>query len=132
MNTRQIPIFVTLLGAAVACLISVLQGVEFSIFFFRFLISVLVFCVLGTAVKMFIDSGFKEEAALEAAEADAAAGSATGTGAEPDMGADAEAGAMSGACSSDCQNCASSSATRDMSEHSRAVGYAVFVGSSNR
>ncbi len=70
MNTKQVPILITLLGALVACVLTVLQGVEFSVFFFRFLIAVLVFGVIGTAVKILLDVEFnpKPEEVMEGEE----------------------------------------------------------------
>lgn len=61
IRTRQIPILVTLAGAGLACLISVLQGVDFSIFFKRLVCSVIIFGIIGISVKIWLDIGFKVE-----------------------------------------------------------------------
>ena len=61
IRTKQIPILVTLSGAGLACLISVIQGVEFSIFFRRLLVSVIVFGIIGIAVRICLEIGFKLE-----------------------------------------------------------------------
>lgn len=50
---------VTLMGAGLSCLISVLQDADFSVFFRRFVISVVVFAAIGIAVRLFLDFGFK-------------------------------------------------------------------------
>lgn len=65
MKTKQIPITVVLMGAAAACVISILQQVEFSVFFKRLLITVIVFSIIGTFAKIALDAVFNKKAEEE-------------------------------------------------------------------
>ncbi|MCR5453292.1 MAG: hypothetical protein K6F00_11770 [Lachnospiraceae bacterium] len=58
MNTKQIPIIIVLLSAGIVCVISIVQGAEFSVFFRRFVTTVLIFTVVGTIVKILLDQAF--------------------------------------------------------------------------
>ncbi len=59
MNTKPIPIIITLAAAFISCLMSIFQGKDFSVFVYRLLIVVVVFLVLGTIIKMILDYSFK-------------------------------------------------------------------------
>lgn len=59
MNTRPIPIIITLAAAFISCLMSIFQRRDFSVFVYRLLIVVVVFLVLGTIIKMILDYSFK-------------------------------------------------------------------------
>lgn len=65
IHTKQIPILITLAGAGLACLLSVLQGADFSVFFKRLLCSVIIFGIIGITVRIWLDMGFKIEKAEE-------------------------------------------------------------------
>lgn len=58
LNTRPVPITIVLLAAAVACGLSVYQGVDFSEFFFRLLKTVIIFALIGSIVKIGLDMEF--------------------------------------------------------------------------
>lgn len=68
LNTRPLPIIIVLIAAAVSCVLSVLQSVEFSVFFMRLLKSVLIFAVLGTVIKMILDFIFNRKKSPEEEE----------------------------------------------------------------
>lgn len=70
MNTKQIPILIVLLSAGISCVFSIVQKVPFSIFFKRFLITVLVFTVVGWIVKTLLDKAFNNEEEAEEGEGD--------------------------------------------------------------
>ena len=59
MNTKPIPVIITLAAALLSCVISIVQHVEFSVFVTRLLIVVLIFITMGTIVKMILDYSFK-------------------------------------------------------------------------
>lgn len=59
MNTKPIPIIITLSAALISCVVSIIQRVEFSVFVSRLLIVVLVFLVMGTIIKMILDYSFR-------------------------------------------------------------------------
>ncbi|MDC7278224.1 hypothetical protein NXH64_01790 [Butyrivibrio fibrisolvens] len=65
MNTKPIPIIITLAAAFISCVMSIIQRVEFSVFVTRLLVVVLIFLTLGTIIKMILDYAFRE---LEPAE----------------------------------------------------------------
>ena len=65
MNTKPVPIIIVLTASAVACVISILQRVEFGVFFYRLLITVLVFAVIGVVAKMALDAVFSPKARAE-------------------------------------------------------------------
>lgn len=65
MNTKPIPIIITLAAAFISCVMSIIQRVEFSVFVKRLLVVVLIFLTLGTIIKMILDYAFRE---LEPAE----------------------------------------------------------------
>ena len=58
MNTKPIPIIITLLAAGVSCAISFLQGVEFSTFLVRLLLTVLFFYLIGIVVGILMYNAF--------------------------------------------------------------------------
>lgn len=58
MKTKPIPIIITLAAAFISCAISIYQKVEFGDFVLRLLIVVVVFLVLGTIIKILLDSSF--------------------------------------------------------------------------
>ncbi len=59
MNTKPIPIIITLAAAFISCVVSILQRVEFSVFVTRLLIVVLIFLFMGTVIKIVLDYSFK-------------------------------------------------------------------------
>lgn len=59
MNTKPIPIIITLSAAFISCVVSIIQHVEFSVFVTRLLIVVLVFIIMGTIIKILLDYSFK-------------------------------------------------------------------------
>ena len=59
MNTKPIPIMITLIAAFISCIASVIQGVSFGVFTKRLLLSVLCFAVIGIIVRVVIDRSFK-------------------------------------------------------------------------
>ncbi len=59
MNTKPIPIIITLAAAFISCVISILQRVEFSIFVTRLLFVVLIFLTMGTIIKIVLDYAFR-------------------------------------------------------------------------
>ena len=61
MKTKPIPILLALVASFIACVLSIVQGVEFSVFFRRFCATALIFLFLGFILKMVIDHGFKTE-----------------------------------------------------------------------
>ncbi len=59
MNTKPVPIIITLAAAFISCVISIMQHVEFGVFVSRLLITVVIFLVMGTIIKMILDYSFK-------------------------------------------------------------------------
>lgn len=59
MNTKPIPILITLTAAFISCLASVIQGVTFAIFTRRFLLTVLCFAIIGIVVRVVVERSFK-------------------------------------------------------------------------
>ncbi|MCR4694232.1 MAG: hypothetical protein K5773_02775 [Pseudobutyrivibrio sp.] len=59
MNTKPLPIIITLAAAFISCVISIIEHVDFSVFVMRLLITVAIFLVLGTIVKLVLDYSFK-------------------------------------------------------------------------
>ena len=60
MNTKPIPIIITLAAAFISCVISIIQRVELSVFVSRLLIVVIIFLFMGTVIKMILDYAFRE------------------------------------------------------------------------
>lgn len=59
INTKPVPIIITLAAAFISCVISISQKVEFSEFVKRLAIVVVIFLVMGTIIKMILDYAFK-------------------------------------------------------------------------
>ena len=59
INTKPVPIIITLAAAFISCVISISQKVEFSEFVKRLTIVVVIFLVMGTIIKMILDYAFK-------------------------------------------------------------------------
>ncbi len=55
MNTKRIPINITLNTALVSCVASIIQHVSFTIFTTRLLCAVIIFGVIGIIVKVILD-----------------------------------------------------------------------------
>ncbi|MBR1628093.1 MAG: hypothetical protein IJ679_02355 [Lachnospiraceae bacterium] len=76
MNTKPIPIILTLSAAGVSCFISVLQEVAFPTFVLRLLLTVVFFYIVGIVVGILLFNAFpppaKIVASAVAAETDAA------------------------------------------------------------
>jgi hypothetical protein len=59
MNTKPIPVIITLAAAFISCVVSIVQRVEFAKFVSRLLIVVVIFLVMGTIIKMILDYSFR-------------------------------------------------------------------------
>lgn len=59
MNTKPIPVIITLAAAFISCVISIYQHVEFGIFVKRLTLVVLIFLFMGTVIKILLDYSFK-------------------------------------------------------------------------
>ncbi|MBR5637563.1 MAG: hypothetical protein IKW81_11600 [Pseudobutyrivibrio sp.] len=59
MNTKPIPIIITLAAAFLSCVISIVQRVEFAVFVSRLLVVVIIFLCMGTVIKMILDYAFR-------------------------------------------------------------------------
>lgn len=70
LNTKPIPIIVTLCAAAVASILSVIQFVDFGTFFSRLLSAVIIFWILGNVIKLVLDFIFNKKAKALEAESD--------------------------------------------------------------
>lgn len=86
-NTQTIPLIITLTAALISCIMSILQGVEFSLFVVRLLLSVLIFGAVGIAVRVVLDRYFfnpskKEEDEEEKEESSSASDTSEETDAE--------------------------------------------------
>lgn len=58
MNTKTIPIIITLIAAAISSLTSVIQRVSFDIFTKRLVISVICFAIIGCIVRVVVERSF--------------------------------------------------------------------------
>lgn len=76
-NTRPIPIMVTLAAAGISSVVSILKEVSFSRFVINLLITVIIFGILGSLIRVFLDMGFnvdkkeEEQKNLESEDEDA-------------------------------------------------------------
>ena len=59
MKTKPIPIIICLLASGISCLISIMQGVKFTTFVFRFAVTALIFYFFGILIRVVIDRSFK-------------------------------------------------------------------------
>ncbi len=59
INTKPVPIIITLAAAFISCVVSIFQRVDFSIFVRRLFIVVLVFMFMGTVIKIILDYSFR-------------------------------------------------------------------------
>lgn len=59
MNTKSIPILITLTATFISCLASVIQRVTFSVFTKRFLLTVICFAVIGTIIRVVVERSFR-------------------------------------------------------------------------
>ncbi len=59
INTKPVPIVITLAAAFISCVVSIFQRVDFSIFVRRLFIVVLVFMFMGTVIKIILDYSFR-------------------------------------------------------------------------
>lgn len=59
INTKPVPIVITLAAAFISCIVSILQRVDFSIFVTRLLVVVLIFLFMGTVIKIILDYSFR-------------------------------------------------------------------------
>jgi hypothetical protein len=59
MNTKPIPIIITLVAALISCVISIMQHADFSVFVTRLLVVVLIFLFMGTVIKIILDYSFR-------------------------------------------------------------------------
>ncbi|MGN0241592.1 MAG: hypothetical protein ACI4CS_07895 [Candidatus Weimeria sp.] len=58
-NTRPIPILVTLAAAGISSVVSILKDVSFGRFVVNLLITVIIFGIIGSLVRVFLDIGFQ-------------------------------------------------------------------------
>ncbi len=58
-DTRPIPILITLAAAGISSVVSVLKDVSFGRFVVNLLITVIIFGIFGSLVRVFLDMGFK-------------------------------------------------------------------------
>ncbi len=58
MNTKPIPIIITLLAAGITCLVSAIQRVPFAIYTKRLFVTVVCFALIGTVIKVILDRSF--------------------------------------------------------------------------
>ena len=65
MNTKPIPIIITLAAAFISCVVSIIQRTDLTVFVSRLLVVVIIFLTMGTIIKMVLVFAFKE---LEPAE----------------------------------------------------------------
>lgn len=59
MNTKPVPVIITLAAAFISCVVSIYQKVEFSVFVIRLAIVVVIFLFMGTVIKIILDFSFK-------------------------------------------------------------------------
>ncbi len=59
MNTKPIPIIITLAAAFISCVVSILQKVEFAVFVRRLFLVVVIFLFMGTIIKIILDYSFR-------------------------------------------------------------------------
>ena len=59
INTKPVPIIITLAAAFISCIVSISQRVDFSIFVTRLLVVVLIFLFMGTVIKIILDYSFR-------------------------------------------------------------------------
>lgn len=59
MNTKPVPVIITLAAAFISCVVSIFQKVEFSVFVIRLAIVVVIFLFMGTVIKIILDFSFK-------------------------------------------------------------------------
>ncbi|MCR5143978.1 MAG: hypothetical protein K6B67_01560 [Lachnospiraceae bacterium] len=55
MNTKPIPIIITLIAALVSCVASIFQQADFAVFTKRLVLSVLIFGTIGIIVRVILD-----------------------------------------------------------------------------
>ncbi len=58
-DTRPIPILITLAAAGISSVVSILKDVSFGRFVVNLLITVIIFGIFGSLVRVFLDMGFK-------------------------------------------------------------------------
>lgn len=58
-NTKPVPAIITLGAAFVSCIISIFDNVGLGVFVERLLIVVVIFLIMGSIIKMFLDYSFK-------------------------------------------------------------------------
>jgi len=59
MNTKPIPVIITLAAAFISCVVSILQRVEFAVFVRRLFLVVVIFLFMGTIIKIILDYSFR-------------------------------------------------------------------------
>lgn len=96
VNTRPLPVMITLAAAAISCIMSLMQHVELGEYVGRLLITVIIFGAIGIAVRVVLDRWFLNPKARAAddedAEAAAAASEKAAEGGDEDDGDRAEDG----------------------------------------
>lgn len=59
MNTKPIPVIITLIAAGISCVASLIQNVGLHIFTVRLLVTVICFYIIGSIVRVAFDRGLK-------------------------------------------------------------------------
>lgn len=59
MNAKPIPIIMVLASAALSCIASVIQRASFAVFTKRLFLSVVIFAIIGSVVRVVIERSFK-------------------------------------------------------------------------
>lgn len=71
VNTRTLPAIIVLSAALISCAFSLIQKVEFGVFVGRLFLSVVIFGIIGVAVRVILDRYFFNRSAKEDEEIDA-------------------------------------------------------------
>lgn len=60
MGKKGIPIIITLVACLITCVVSIIQGVEFSVFFLRFVVVLGIFGTISIIIAVIIRMNFKD------------------------------------------------------------------------
>lgn len=71
-NTRPVPILITLAAAGISCVISILQGASLREYVIRLLLTVIIFGIFGSLVRVCLDMGFRADQKEEEKKAEEA------------------------------------------------------------
>lgn len=90
MNTKPLPIAICLAASGIACVISIYQKVDFSVFLIRFALTALIFYIIGVVFAMVLNHVMKPEEDTEDSSDNAS--SASNDGAKQDGNSDGAPG----------------------------------------